>query len=70
MSTAAFANFQSTVMNYENSQSNRQQVNVVHDKHEYIKKGRYTYRVNKNGDLLGYYKTTLDIIEVEQMQLQ
>lgn len=55
-STTAFAVLQDDVIEYENK--NSQKINVTHDKHEYFKKGRYTYRINKNGDLVGYYKTT------------
>ncbi len=56
LTTISQASFQDEIIEYENK--NSQNVNITHDKHNYIKKGRYTYRVNKHGDLMGYYKTT------------
>ena len=56
LTSTSFASLQDEVMNYENKKA--QDINIVHDKHEYIKKGRYIYRVNKNGDLVGFYKTS------------
>ena len=57
VTTSAFAGLMEDVMSFE-SNDNSQKVEVAHDKNSFIQKGRYIYKVDKNGNLLGYYKNT------------
>ena len=55
----SFANIEDIInLNNSNKNRNTQKIEITHDKPTYVKHGKYTYKYNKNGDLLGFYEKT------------
>ena len=68
ISTSAFADVQSKVLSFNNKTT--QELEINHNKHEYIKKGRYIYRFDNNGELISYYETTLSGKKITEYDLE
>ena len=49
----SFANIEDIInLNNSNKNRNTQKIEITHDKPTYVEHGKYTYKYNKNGDLL------------------